>query len=142
MYRRALYAQCETTQVRAQGKGAALFGYTSLYGSVPGGQAVSRTSSRSATGPVSTIKHPLPSRMRPGGCPARAPQCRQRVRYPGCYGRLRDILRHATDQGFVIHDVQTETLGGPQTPVAPDSAPGTRMVEVTLHIHGSTPSTT
>ncbi len=36
---RQLYAQCETTQVRAAGKGAALFGYTSLYGSVPGGQA-------------------------------------------------------------------------------------------------------
>jgi threonine dehydrogenase-like Zn-dependent dehydrogenase len=34
-----LYAQCETTQVRSQGKGAALFGYTRLYGSVPGGQA-------------------------------------------------------------------------------------------------------
>ncbi|MEU5564158.1 zinc-dependent alcohol dehydrogenase [Micromonospora musae] len=39
MCRRQLYAQCETTQVRAEGKGAALFGYTSLYGSVPGGQA-------------------------------------------------------------------------------------------------------
>jgi len=36
---RGLFAQCETTQVREQGKGAALFGYTSLYGSVPGGQA-------------------------------------------------------------------------------------------------------
>ena len=36
---RGLYAQCETTQVRSEGKGAALFGYTSLYGSVPGGQA-------------------------------------------------------------------------------------------------------
>lgn len=36
---RGLFAQCETTQVRAQGKGAQLFGYTSLYGSVPGGQA-------------------------------------------------------------------------------------------------------
>ncbi|WP_422773646.1 zinc-dependent alcohol dehydrogenase [Plantactinospora sp. WMMC1484] len=36
---RQLYAQCETTQTRAEGKGAALFGYTSLYGSVPGGQA-------------------------------------------------------------------------------------------------------
>ncbi|HEX4063586.1 MAG TPA: zinc-dependent alcohol dehydrogenase [Streptosporangiaceae bacterium] len=36
---RELFAQCETTQVRDQGKGAALFGYTSLYGSVPGGQA-------------------------------------------------------------------------------------------------------
>src|ERR1700759_3863613 len=39
MCRRGLFAQCETTQVRAEGKGAALFGYTSLYGSVPGGQA-------------------------------------------------------------------------------------------------------
>ena len=34
-----LQSQCDTTQVRDQGKGAALFGYTSLYGSVPGGQA-------------------------------------------------------------------------------------------------------
>jgi threonine dehydrogenase-like Zn-dependent dehydrogenase len=39
MCQRGLYAQCETTQVRGEGKGAALFGYTSLYGSVPGGQA-------------------------------------------------------------------------------------------------------
>ncbi|MBM0277864.1 zinc-dependent alcohol dehydrogenase [Micromonospora tarensis] len=39
MCERQLYAQCETTQVTAEGKGAALFGYTSLYGSVPGGQA-------------------------------------------------------------------------------------------------------
>lgn len=39
MCRRGLFAQCETTQVRDQGKGAALFGYTELYGSVPGGQA-------------------------------------------------------------------------------------------------------
>ena len=36
---RQLYAQCETTQVREHGKGAALFGYTKLYGHVPGGQA-------------------------------------------------------------------------------------------------------
>jgi threonine dehydrogenase-like Zn-dependent dehydrogenase len=34
-----LYTQCETTQVRDQGMGAALFGYTKLYGEVPGGQA-------------------------------------------------------------------------------------------------------
>jgi threonine dehydrogenase-like Zn-dependent dehydrogenase len=39
MCERGLFAQCETTQVRAEGKGAALFGYTKLYGSVPGGQA-------------------------------------------------------------------------------------------------------
>jgi hypothetical protein len=34
-----LYTQCETTQVREQGTGAALFGYSKLYGQVPGGQA-------------------------------------------------------------------------------------------------------
>ena len=39
MCQRGLFAQCETTQVRSEGKGASLFGYTSLYGSVPGGQA-------------------------------------------------------------------------------------------------------
>jgi len=39
MCSRGLFAQCETTQVKEQGKGASLFGYTSLYGSVPGGQA-------------------------------------------------------------------------------------------------------
>jgi threonine dehydrogenase-like Zn-dependent dehydrogenase len=34
-----LFAQCETTQVHEHDKGAALFGYTKLYGEVPGGQA-------------------------------------------------------------------------------------------------------
>ncbi|WGD39376.1 zinc-dependent alcohol dehydrogenase [Streptomyces cathayae] len=34
-----LPTQCETTQVSAEGMGAALFGYTRLYGAVPGGQA-------------------------------------------------------------------------------------------------------
>jgi threonine dehydrogenase-like Zn-dependent dehydrogenase len=34
-----LQTQCETTQVHEQGMGAALFGYTKLYGQVPGGQA-------------------------------------------------------------------------------------------------------
>jgi threonine dehydrogenase-like Zn-dependent dehydrogenase len=36
---RQLYAQCETTQNRDQGTGASLYGYTELYGAVPGGQA-------------------------------------------------------------------------------------------------------
>ena len=39
MCERNLFAQCETTQVREYDKGAKLFGYTSLYGQVPGGQA-------------------------------------------------------------------------------------------------------
>ncbi|GAB3740158.1 alcohol dehydrogenase catalytic domain-containing protein [Microlunatus parietis] len=39
MCRQGLQSQCETTQVREYGCGAALFGYSKLYGSVPGGQA-------------------------------------------------------------------------------------------------------
>ena len=39
MCSRGFFAQCETTQNTEQGKGASLFGYTSLYGQVPGGQA-------------------------------------------------------------------------------------------------------
>lgn len=39
MCSRGLHSQCETTQVRAYGSGASLFGYTKLYGQVPGGQA-------------------------------------------------------------------------------------------------------
>jgi threonine dehydrogenase-like Zn-dependent dehydrogenase len=39
MCEQGLQTQCETTQVREHGMGAALFGYTKLYGEVPGGQA-------------------------------------------------------------------------------------------------------
>ncbi|PPF33309.1 glutathione-dependent formaldehyde dehydrogenase [Rathayibacter sp. AY1A2] len=39
MCRRGLQSQCETTQVTEYGSGAALFGYTKMYGQVPGGQA-------------------------------------------------------------------------------------------------------
>lgn len=39
MCARGLTTQCETTQNRDQGTGAALYGYTELYGAVPGGQA-------------------------------------------------------------------------------------------------------
>ncbi|WP_165065832.1 alcohol dehydrogenase catalytic domain-containing protein [Marisediminicola senii] len=36
---RGLQSQCETTQVHSQGSGASLFGFSKLYGQVPGGQA-------------------------------------------------------------------------------------------------------
>jgi threonine dehydrogenase-like Zn-dependent dehydrogenase len=39
MCSQGLQSQCETTQQREQGMGGALFGYTKLYGEVPGGQA-------------------------------------------------------------------------------------------------------
>ena len=52
MCTRGLQSQCETTQVRAQNKGATLFGYTSLYGSVPGGQAEYLRVPQAQYGPV------------------------------------------------------------------------------------------
>ncbi|HEU4667120.1 MAG TPA: zinc-dependent alcohol dehydrogenase [Arthrobacter sp.] len=39
MCSQGLQSQCETTQVKSKGSGAALFGFSELYGSVPGGQA-------------------------------------------------------------------------------------------------------
>lgn len=39
MCSRGWFAQCETTQNTQQGTGASLFGFSDLYGSVPGGQA-------------------------------------------------------------------------------------------------------
>lgn len=39
MCTRGLQSQCETTADHSQDKGAALLGYTSMYGAVPGGQA-------------------------------------------------------------------------------------------------------
>ncbi|MFF4280669.1 alcohol dehydrogenase catalytic domain-containing protein [Streptomyces kronopolitis] len=39
MCRQGLQSQCETTQVTDRGMGAALFGFSKLYGQVPGGQA-------------------------------------------------------------------------------------------------------
>ncbi|MGN7199935.1 zinc-dependent alcohol dehydrogenase [Arthrobacter sp. SAFR-044] len=39
MCKQGLQSQCETTQVKEKGSGAALFGFSELYGSVSGGQA-------------------------------------------------------------------------------------------------------
>jgi threonine dehydrogenase-like Zn-dependent dehydrogenase len=58
MCSRDLYAQCETTQLRDQGKGAALFGYTSLYGSVPGSQAEYLRVPQAQFGPISVPDGP------------------------------------------------------------------------------------
>ena len=58
MCRRGLTAQCETTQVREQGSGAALFGYTKLYGQVPGGQAEYLRVPQAQFGPVKVPEGP------------------------------------------------------------------------------------
>ena len=58
-----LYAQCETTQVREQGKGAALFGYTKLYGQVPGGQAEFLRVPQAQFGPIKVPEGPPDERF-------------------------------------------------------------------------------
>jgi threonine dehydrogenase-like Zn-dependent dehydrogenase len=52
MCEQGLQTQCETTQVRDQGTGAALFGYTKLYGRVPGAQAEYLRVPQAQYGPV------------------------------------------------------------------------------------------
>src|SRR6476469_4935359 len=47
-----LYSQCETTQVTEHGSGAALFGYTKLYGQVRGGRAALLRVPRAQFGPI------------------------------------------------------------------------------------------
>jgi threonine dehydrogenase-like Zn-dependent dehydrogenase len=56
MCSRGLFAQCETTQNHEHGKGASLFGYTSLYGAVPGGQAELVRVPHAGFGPVKLPK--------------------------------------------------------------------------------------
>jgi threonine dehydrogenase-like Zn-dependent dehydrogenase len=58
-----LYSQCETTQVRDQGKGAALFGYTKLYGQVPGGQAEFLRVPQAQFGPIKVPDGPPDDRF-------------------------------------------------------------------------------
>ncbi len=58
-----LYSQCETTQVREQGKGASLFGYTKLYGQVPGGQAELLRVPQAHFGPIKVPEGPPDQRF-------------------------------------------------------------------------------
>ena len=60
---RPLFAQCETTQVREHGKGASLFGYTKLYGHVPGGQAELLRVPQAQFGPVKVPDGPPDERF-------------------------------------------------------------------------------
>ncbi|MEV4580873.1 zinc-dependent alcohol dehydrogenase [Nonomuraea jabiensis] len=58
-----LYAQCETTQVREHGTGAALYGYTKLYGQVPGGQAQYLRVPEAQFGPIKVPEGPPDERF-------------------------------------------------------------------------------
>jgi threonine dehydrogenase-like Zn-dependent dehydrogenase len=58
-----LFSQCETTQVRDQEKGGALFGYTRLYGQVPGGQAELLRVPQAHFGPIKVPEGPPDERF-------------------------------------------------------------------------------
>src|SRR4051812_6355649 len=60
---KGLQSQCETTQVREQGTGAALFGYTKLYGQVPGGQAEYLRVPQAQYGPIKVPEGPPDDRF-------------------------------------------------------------------------------
>jgi threonine dehydrogenase-like Zn-dependent dehydrogenase len=63
MCERQLYAQCETTQNREHGKGASLFGYTKLYGHVPGAQAQLLRVPQAQFGPIKVPEGPPDDRF-------------------------------------------------------------------------------
>jgi threonine dehydrogenase-like Zn-dependent dehydrogenase len=63
MCAQGLQSQCETTQVREHGTGAALFGYTKLYGQVPGGQAELLRVPQAQYGPVKVPPGPPDDRF-------------------------------------------------------------------------------
>lgn len=58
-----LMSQCETTQVREYGTGAALLGYTKLYGQVPGGQAEYLRVPQAHYGPIKVPEGPSDDRF-------------------------------------------------------------------------------
>jgi threonine dehydrogenase-like Zn-dependent dehydrogenase len=58
-----LHSQCETTQVVEYGCGAALFGYTKLYGQVPGGQAELLRVPQAHFGPIKVPEGPPDERF-------------------------------------------------------------------------------
>jgi threonine dehydrogenase-like Zn-dependent dehydrogenase len=60
---RGLHSQCETTQVKEYGSGAALFGYTKLYGQVPGGQAEYLRVPHADFGPIKVPEGPPDDRF-------------------------------------------------------------------------------
>jgi threonine dehydrogenase-like Zn-dependent dehydrogenase len=58
-----LQSQCETTQVREHGTGGSLFGYTKLYGQVPGGQAELLRVPQAQYGPIKVPQGPPDERF-------------------------------------------------------------------------------
>ncbi len=88
MCERNLYSQCETTQNHEHGTGASFFGYSKLYGQVPGGQAEYL---RVPFADFLPVKVPAGARRRPVPVPLRRPA----HRVAGSEVRRRARRRHA-----------------------------------------------
>ena len=90
MCEQQLFAQCETTQNRETGTGASLFGYTKLYGQVPGGQAEYLRVPHADFGPIKVPGNgsptigfcSSPTSCRPRGRRSSTPRSRKAVRWP------------------------------------------------------------
>lgn len=89
---RHLYSQCETTQNHEHGTGASFFGYSKLYGQVPGGQAELL---RVPFGNFLPVKVP----PRPLGRPVPLPLRRAPDRMAGTEVRGRPRRRHLAGDG-------------------------------------------
>ena len=63
MCERQWFSQCETTQNRDQGTGASLFGFSKLYGQVPGGQAEYLRVPQAQFGPIKVPDGPADERF-------------------------------------------------------------------------------
>jgi threonine dehydrogenase-like Zn-dependent dehydrogenase len=63
MCEQTLFSQCETTQVHEYDKGASLFGYTKMYGQVPGGQAEYLRVPQAQFGPIKVPEGPADDRF-------------------------------------------------------------------------------
>ena len=98
-----LFSQCETTQVRDQGKGAALFGYTKLYGQVPGGQAELLRVPQAHFGPIKVPEGPPDERF--VFLSDVLPTAWQAVEYAAMpRGRVARGVRPGTDRADVLPD--------------------------------------
>ena len=77
MCEHGLQSQCETTQNRDEGMGASLFGYTKLYGEVPGGQAELLRVPQAHYGPIKVPEGPrtTASSSSPTSCRRRGRRC-------------------------------------------------------------------
>jgi threonine dehydrogenase-like Zn-dependent dehydrogenase len=98
-----LYSQCETTQVREYERGASLFGYTKMYGQVPGGQAELLRVPFANTGPIKVPEGPPDDRfvflsdVLPTGWQASSTRLSPTAAVSSCWGLVRSATwRHAS----------------------------------------------